>query len=74
MFVLLAIQTGCPNTPAHKSPYCKLHKPTVSIQSRENNSGASGTKPIGLIIAKKGNKEDNFVSGTACRIMKLFLL
>ena len=25
-----AIQTGCPNTPAHRSQFCSLHKPEIS--------------------------------------------
>ena len=30
------IQTGCPNTPAHKSRFCSLHKPTVAQSGSEN--------------------------------------
>lgn len=30
------IQTGCPNTPAHKSRFCSLHKPTVAQSGTEN--------------------------------------
>ena len=28
------VQTGCPNTPAHKSPYCSLHKPVIAVPQR----------------------------------------
>jgi len=48
------VQTGCPNTPALKSTYCKVHKPTVAIQSTESESCESSTKKaVGLIISKK---------------------
>ena len=30
------IQTGCSNTPAHKSRFCSLHKPTVAQSGSEN--------------------------------------
>ena len=30
------IQTGCPNTPAYKSRFCSLHKPTVAKSGSEN--------------------------------------
>jgi len=39
------VQTGCPNTPVYRSPYCIAHKPVISVQK-----GAE--KPVGLIIEK----------------------
>lgn len=51
------VQTGCPNTPAYKSPYCKLHKPLISTQNVEHDDGASESKPVGLIIAKKETRK-----------------
>ena len=38
------VKTGCPNTPALKSSYCKVHKPTVAIQSTEFDSCGSSAK------------------------------
>ena len=56
--------TGCPNTPAYKSPYCNLHKPLISLPQHANsmNSDYDGNsltfhytekKPVGLIIGKR---------------------
>ena len=57
------IQTGCPKTPAHKSPYCSVHKPSVGV--RHNHMECDGTStsnkavstseehPVGMIIDKR---------------------
>lgn len=44
-----AIQTGCPNTPAHRSRFCNLHKPDV--YSKQQNSETL------MIIGKRATRQ-----------------
>ena len=54
------IQTGCPNTPAHKSRFCSLHKPTVAQSGTEN---ATCT----IIVGKRTTRQS--VTYEACTFM-----
>lgn len=53
--------TGCPNTPAIKSPYCTLHKPLISSPNSSDNATDGNlsslesrkSEPVGLIIGKR---------------------
>ena len=57
------IRTGCPNTPAFKSPFCSIHTPMVAVQqdiscdndavSPEASATQSEKQPVGLITQKK---------------------
>jgi len=53
------VQTGCPNTPAYRSPYCTVHKPVVSVQ-KGADAGTNKEKPVGLVIAKKETRNSTF--------------
>ena len=41
------IRTGCPNTPAYKSQFCKLHNPST-ITTKDTSK-----KSEGLIVGKR---------------------
>jgi len=53
------VQTGCPNTPAYRSPYCTVHKPVISVQ-KGADAGSNKEKPVGLVIAKKETRNSTF--------------
>jgi len=53
------VQTGCPNTPAYRSPYCTVHKPVISVQ-KGGDVGCNKEKPVGLVIAKKETRNSMF--------------
>ena len=53
------VQTGCLNTPAYKSSYCHLHKPTMSVQ-KGGDSECTKEKPVGLIVSKNETRKTAF--------------
>ncbi len=68
------VRTGCPNTPAFKSPYCSLHKPMLAVPLRiqipeDDADGevnipepdkASIEEPAGIIIDKRATRKSAF--------------
>jgi len=48
-----AIQTGCPNTPAHKSRFCCLHTPNVA-ESDDANASSTCTFIVGKRTTRQG--------------------
>ena len=68
------VRTGCPNTPAYKSPYCSLHKPMLAvphcIQIPEDDADCevgipepdkdSTKEPVGIIVEKRTTRKSTF--------------
>ena len=68
------VRTGCPNTPAFKSPYCSVHKPMLAVPQRiqlpEEDSDFdinvpqpdinSKEEPAGIIIEKRATRNSTF--------------
>lgn len=47
------IQTGCPNTPAHKSRFCCLHTPNVA-ESDDTNASSTCAFIVGKRTTRQG--------------------
>lgn len=68
------VRTGCPNTPAYKSPYCSLHKPVLTVPLRiqlpEDDADCevnipepdkdSAKEPAGIIVEKRATRKSTF--------------
>jgi len=69
------VQTGCPNTPGHKSRYCSLHAPCTAlpkdIQFSEDGSPitvgpttSSEERHVAVILSKRVTRNSNFYQVT----------
>lgn len=69
------VQTGCPNTPGHKSRYCSLHAPCTAlpqdIQFFEDGSPipvgpttSSEERHVAIILSKRVTRNSNFYQVT----------
>lgn len=69
------VQTGCPNTPGHKSRYCSLHAPCTAlpqdIQFSEDGSPipvgpttSSEERHVAIILSKRVTRNSNFYQVT----------
>ena len=68
------VRTGCPNTPAFKSPYCSIHKPMIAvpqcIQNPDDDNDAemlssesvnvSTEEPAGIIVEKRVTRSSTY--------------
>lgn len=62
------VQIGCTNTPAYKSVYCDLHKPTIANAAESDK--IIGKTPVGLITAKRETRSSTLYQVRI--IMKVF--
>ena len=68
------VRTGCPNTPAFKSPYCSIHKPMIAVPQciqipDDDNDGemlssepsqVSTEEPAGIIVEKRVTRSSTY--------------
>ncbi len=61
------VRTGCPNTPAYKSPYCSLHKPMLTVPLRvqlpEGDADCEVNtveEPAGIVVEKRTTRKSTF--------------